>query len=119
MIEVRRDDRVYPSSVLVRVADFSRTPGARFRVDGPFSGEEFREECLEKHFDDVNLDYTVEVDLRGVAGYSVPFLDEAFGALVRKYPRGSVRRRLLFQCDGLIPVARRIAEIIREADRDG
>lgn len=123
MIEVRRDDKVYPSSVLVRVADFSRTPGARFRVDGPFSGEEFRQEYLEGHFEKDEegneQEHAVEVDLRGIDGYASSFLDEAFGGLVRKYSRDKLRGRLLSQCDGDMDVAREIANIMREADEDG
>jgi hypothetical protein len=67
-------------------SEFSRTPGGRVRSDGPHSGQEFREKFLEpaflraRSFGDV-----VVVDLNGTYGYSTGFLDEVFGAMVRKY----------------------------------
>lgn len=74
--------------------DFATTPGARFKKDGPFSGEEFREEFLEPHFKDPNDDSVIEVYLDGVEGYATSFLDEAFGALARKYTKALCLQRL-------------------------
>jgi hypothetical protein len=60
--------------------DFSRTPGPRFIDQGPFSGEKFRKDFLEKT---INLYSKVVVNLDGTAGYGSSFLDEAFGGLIR------------------------------------
>jgi hypothetical protein len=60
--------------------DFSKYPGGRYRADGPFSGEEFRERLLKKALDQSE---TVEVILDDTAGYGSSFLEEAFGGLVR------------------------------------
>lgn len=60
-------------------SDFSRFPGGRFREDGPFSGQEFREDILMpalKNYD------KVEINFDGVAGYAASFLEEAFGGAV-------------------------------------
>lgn len=61
--------------------DFSRTPGGRYRSDGDYSGEDFRESvlipALEQHA-------RIVVDLDGVLGYTTSFLEEAFGGLVRR-----------------------------------
>ena len=61
------------------VQDFTDTPGGRFRHEGPFSGEQFREEVLKpavENFDEV------ELNLNGAIGYPSSFIDEAFGGLV-------------------------------------
>lgn len=63
--------------------DFTTTPGARYKKDGAFSGEEFREKFLEKYFIDSNNEEIIEVTLDGVQGYSTSFLEEAFGGLAR------------------------------------
>jgi hypothetical protein len=66
---------------VVRIAeDFSRTPGGRYRSDGPYSGEEFRERFL---LPAINTE-GVEVILDGAAGYPSSFLEEAFGGLRRQ-----------------------------------
>lgn len=60
--------------------DFSRVPSGRKRTDGPYSGEEFRDDILYpalKEFD------KVEVVLDGTLGYGSSFLEEAFGGLIR------------------------------------
>ena len=61
--------------------DFSRFPAGRFRSDGPFSGEAFREDHLVPAF---THSKPVTIHLDGVEGYPSSFLDEAFGGLVRK-----------------------------------
>jgi len=62
---------------------FSKNPGLRFRKLGDFSGEEFREDVLEKFFKEnkrilINLE-----DIESALGAS--FLSEAFGNLAVKY----------------------------------
>lgn len=64
------------------VSDFSRTPGGRFRADGPHSGEEFREDVLWPALRDHRV---VEVDLSGTLGFGSSFLEEVFGGLVRTH----------------------------------
>jgi STAS-like domain of unknown function (DUF4325) len=65
-------------------AQFSRYPGPRYRKDGPFSGEEFREEFLAPALQNAGKTGSlVIVTLDGVAGYGSSFLEEAFGGLVR------------------------------------
>jgi hypothetical protein len=61
--------------------DFSRYPAGRYKSDGPYNGEKFREEFLlpalrggaEK----------VVVEFNDARGYGSSFLEEAFGGLVR------------------------------------
>lgn len=65
------------------VRDFTVTPGGRYKSDGKFSGELFRERhllpCLES-------DDNVTIDIDGVAGFPSSFLEEAFGGLFRERP---------------------------------
>jgi hypothetical protein len=68
-----------PKSISV-AKDFTRFPAGRFKTDGPYSGELFREQCLRPALEQYQF---LEVDLDGVAGYGSSFLDEAFGGLVR------------------------------------
>lgn len=74
-------------TIEIRVADnFSRTPAGRYRTDGPWSGEAFREDHLAPALGDA--DQKVVVYLDGVEGYGSSFLEEAFGGLVRKVNLG-------------------------------
>src|SRR5262245_24725002 len=62
--------------------DYSRYPAGRFRTDGPYSGERFREDVLVPALQRTNI---VQVELDGTAGYGSSFLEEAFGGLVRQH----------------------------------
>jgi hypothetical protein len=71
------------AQVTFRIArDFSRYPAGRFRSDGPWSGEKFRDDflmpLLKKEV------HRVVVELDGTAGYGSSFLEEAFGGAVRE-----------------------------------
>lgn len=65
--------------------DFTTAPGFRFKTDGPFSGEEFREKFLEPLFNKKGDDSMIAINFDGVAGFATSFLEEAFGGLARKY----------------------------------
>jgi len=82
-------------AIKICVADFTTTPGPRKKEDGLFSGEEFRENFLEKYFLDGSSD-KIEINLDGVEGYSTAFLEEALGGLVRKFGKNIVKNRLTF-----------------------
>ncbi len=77
--------------------DFTDTPGARYRIESDFSGEEFREDMLEPKFlESARNNEKLIVDLDGGYGYPTSFLEEAFGGLARKYSSEKVLRTLEF-----------------------
>ena len=85
------------SSAHISIArDYSSVPAGRFKEDGPFSGQRFREEML---LPALRSATTVTVDLDGVEGYGSSFLEEAFGGLVRVdgFTDTELRNRLLIQ----------------------
>lgn len=70
---------------VIKVSEFTKYPGGRWKKDGTNSGEEFRETVLKPALlaAHQNGDKIV-VSLDGVAGFSSSFLEEAFGGLVRQ-----------------------------------
>ena len=81
------DDR----ALVLRVLDFTRTPGPRYRLEGKHSGEEFRDDRLNPRFLEAREQgRLLIVDLDGTSGYASSFLEEAFGGLVRLHSRGEV-----------------------------
>lgn len=77
--------------------DFSRTPGARYKTDGDFSGQEFFEEILERNFLSIkDSSYKLIVNLDDTDGYATSFLDETFGGLARKYGKELVLNKIEF-----------------------
>ncbi len=80
--------------------EFSTTPGPRFKKEGEFSGEEFRDRILSKRFLKAKEEeHKLIVDLDGTAGYGSSFLEEAFGGLARIYTAKSVDAVLQFKSD--------------------
>lgn len=70
------------STRLIRIAyDFSRFPSGRFRADGDFSGEAFRDDILAPALACSRFGDIVEVEFDGTLGYGSSFLEEAFGEL--------------------------------------
>lgn len=65
----------------LRIADFTRYPGGRYKKISRFSGEEYRDEHLAPALKEGEA---VIVDLDGTVGYGSSFLDEVFGGIVRK-----------------------------------
>ncbi|SEQ56695.1 STAS-like domain-containing protein [Nitrosomonas ureae] len=64
--------------------DFSPTPGPRYISEGEFSGEAFRQTCLEpKIRQALDSNALLIIDLDGTSGFGTSFLEEAFGGLIR------------------------------------
>lgn len=75
--------------------DFSRYPGGRYRVRGPYSGEEFREEHL---IPMLNTYDKVKIDLDDVVGFPPSFIDESFGEAGKVFGAEILREKLSFEC---------------------
>ena len=94
--------------------DFTRTPGPRFRSEGKFSGEEFRQEFLEKWFAEARQQGAkLFIDLDGGYGYAQSFIEEAFGGLARIHGSDAVLGTLLLKSDEEPYLAERAREYIR------
>lgn len=66
----------------ISIADqFSPFPGGRYRKDGPYSGEAFREDILKPALRRYEV---VTINLDGVAGLPSSFWEEVFGGAIRK-----------------------------------
>ena len=78
--------------------DFSRFPAGRFREDGPFSGQAFREDHLAPA---MKRGESVEVHMDGTEGYGSSFLEESFGGLVHteRMDKNEIRERLLVETE--------------------
>lgn len=82
------ESRLGNGAVVLDVAAFSRTPGGRYRSEGEWSGEQYREEIVEPH---LRAGKRVIIDLDGPAGFTSSFLEELFGGLVRTFGLDFVR----------------------------
>lgn len=103
----------------LRVVEFSRTPGFRKIVDGPFSGELFLRDFLQPRFQEA-LDHktTLLVILDGARGYGTSFLEESFGGLSRRYGADTTRNHLEIISDDEPYLVDDIKTYIDEANSD-
>ena len=77
--------------------DFSDSPGARYKQDGPHSGEEFYEKLLKPKFDEAKAKgVKLEIDLDGVWGYPSSFVSGSFGKLSLEYTADVVLKIIEF-----------------------
>lgn len=78
--------------------DFSTTPGGRFKDEGIYSGEEFREKILLPKYEKAKEDgIKIELDLDGCMGYPSSFLDESFGKLAGVFRNEDVFNMFIFR----------------------
>jgi hypothetical protein len=77
---------------------FTNAPGGRLRKDGPFSGEEFREDVLIPVFDQLNNEQLL-IDLDGGFGYATCFLHEVFNGMAIQYGIGLVLSSIVIKTD--------------------
>ncbi len=77
--------------------DFSDSPGARYRKDGPHSGEEFFEDHLKPKFEEaVKNNVKLIINLDGVWGYPSSFVSGSFGKLSLEKGKDIVISTIIF-----------------------
>jgi hypothetical protein len=103
--------------IVIKLAeDFSKTPGARFISDGPFSGELFRETVLiDKYKEAKEKNEKLLIDLDGTYGYATSFLEEAFGGLARHFSEDNIKKILTFKSEDEPPLLKDISDYIDSA----
>ncbi len=86
------------SVFLIIASDYSETPGGRYIADGNFSGEDFRDNCLEpRYLKALALNKKLVICFDGGYGYSVGFLEETFGGMIRKgYSSSDILNNIVF-----------------------
>lgn len=78
---------------VIKVSDFSKFPGPRYKKLGSYSGEEFRDTVLIPAIEKGYVDLVIDLD--GVFGFGSSFLEEAFGGLVRQGVGSEVVRQVV------------------------
>jgi len=78
--------------------DFSDSTGGRVPMEGPNSGEEFRDNLLIPALN--NHSGKIFIDLDGTDGYGSSFLEESFGGLIRKgFKADDLLNRFIFKSE--------------------
>lgn len=76
--------------------EFTDCPGGRSRINGDFSGEQFRKDVLEPALARYER---VVLDLNGVFSFPASFVDEAFGVLVEERGLDAVKNQLVLKLE--------------------
>lgn len=70
---------------LIVAKDFYRRPLGRYRSQGTYTGEAFREDVLVPRLNKLSHNEKFVIDFTGVTMNGSSFLEEAFGGLVRDH----------------------------------
>lgn len=100
--------------------DYTDTPGARYRRDGEYSGEDFRESLLLPGIRAAQqTGEKLSIDFAGGYGYPTSFLEEAFGGLVREHgiSAAELKRVLILTSDDEPSLVREVLGYIEAAGR--
>ena len=105
---------------IIIAKDFSDTVGGRYRAEGDYSGEQFREELLEPMFREaISKKDKLLIDFDGGYGYPTSFLEEAFGGLVRiGLKPDDVLNLLILKSEDNPKIIDRVKNYILEAKKD-
>ena len=99
--------------------DFTDTPGARYKSEGEYSGELFRETILiPKYVEAIAAHKQLKIELDGGYGYATSFLEESFGGLAREYDIQEILRTLVFESNDEPGLTNEITEYIKKARQE-
>lgn len=78
---------------ILKLAEYTKYPFARYSVDGPHSAEEFRTDWL---IPALEKNHQIILDLNDVTGFPGSWTEEVFGGLIRShgYTATELRERL-------------------------
>lgn len=97
--------------------DFSEIPGGRKIEEGPYSGQQFREEILFPAYKKIKeSSEKLEINFDGSYGYSPSFLDEAFAGLVRETKEIGILDKIVIISNDDASVERKIKDYVNQAE---
>ena len=97
--------------------DFTRYPAGRYRTDGDYSGEAFREEFLKPVLES-GRKATIIFD--GAMGYGSSFLEEAFAGLIRDgFTKTQIENTFTLISDEDPSILLEIEDYLTDAERHG
>ncbi len=99
--------------------DFSIYPGARYKTDGNFSGEQFYEDLLKSKLTEIwdDEDKGIRIDFDGTFGYASSFISEVFIRTVKDFKdKKKIKKKLEFKSDDEPLLIKAILQIIDEAE---
>lgn len=70
--------------------EYTDCPGGRFIENGPYSGEDFRENVLKRLIRECKPEEKINLVFDGAYGYPVSFLDEAFRVLAKEIGKNEI-----------------------------
>lgn len=98
-------------------SDFSATPGARHRDEGPYPGDEFRDDILIPEYEKaVKNNQKLIVDFDGCYGYATSFLEESFGGMVRKLRKKGILNDIVLVSTEDSSITDLVEKYVKEAE---
>lgn len=98
--------------------EFHRNLGGRFRSDGPWSGEEFREDYLSEALSKaISVGRILRVDFDGATGMPTSFIEEAFAGLMRRAQGAFTPTQVQKHLEVVAPKTRRLWSKVELAKR--
>lgn len=98
--------------------DFTDAPGPRFKSQGDYSGEAFREEWLIPKFKEaLEQNEKLIINFDGTFGYPTSFLEEAFGGLKGVYNKELILKTLEFISNDEIGLINEVKGYIESNER--
>lgn len=96
--------------------EFSDCPGSRYTTDGNNSAEEFRDKILiPKYLECVKCNEKLIIDFDNCYGFSIPFLEEAFGGMSRKLPRYNILSNIEIISEDDVTIEKIVIKFIKDA----
>lgn len=96
---------------------YTDAPGGRFIDDGPYSGEDFRENVLKPMINELSGKQKIHLIFDGAYGYATSFLEEAFGGLSREYGSEKTLGFFFLESNDEPEIIDRIVQYIKESGR--
>lgn len=99
--------------------DFSRNTGFRTYTDGPFSGQEFFDNLLERAFKEaLEKGVKLKIILDGGEGYTSSFLNEAFRLLGEKFGSDTAWNNIFIISEETPSYLKKIKDAIYENEKN-
>jgi hypothetical protein len=97
--------------------EYTDAPGGRFIDDGPFSGEDFRENILKPMITKLSKNEKIHLVFDGAYGYATSFLEEAFGGLSRELGSDKTLNYFYLESNDEPEIVNRVIQYIKESEK--